>query len=85
MPLPKGMPPKQPENQITHFSIKDAVEIAKQTGQKDVQWPSNLPQWLLDVCSKSQEHQALVTGKAPAKNDPVAPLPPLDLKEDVPF
>lgn len=86
MPLPKGMPPKAPENGITHFSIKDAVEAAKAAGQRDVQWPGNLPQWLLDVCSKSQEYQALVTGKAPSKNDPVAPLPPLeDLKEDVPF
>lgn len=86
MPLPKGMPPKQPENSVTHFSIQDAVEIAKATGQRDVQWPSNLPQLLLDVCSKSQEYQALVTGKAPAKNDPVAPLPPLEgAGEDVPF
>ena len=86
MPLPKGMPPKQPENPVTHFSIGDAVEIAKATGQRDVQWPSNLPQLLLDVCSKSQEYQGLVTGKAPAKNDPVAPLPPLEgVGEDVPF
>jgi len=86
MPLPKGMPPKQPENPVTHFSIRDAVEIAKATGQRDVQWPGNLPQWLLDVCSKSQEYQALVMGKAPAKNDPVAPLPPLEgVGEDVPF
>ncbi len=85
MPLPKGMPSKQPENGITNFSIRDAVDIARQTGQKDVQWPSNLPQWLLDVCSKSQEYQSLVTGRAPAKPDPVAPVPPLDLKEEVPF
>jgi hypothetical protein len=60
MPLPKGMPPKAPENGITHFSIKDAVEAAKAAGQRDVQWPGNLPQWLLDRSTKPSSRARLL-------------------------
>jgi hypothetical protein len=84
MPLPKGMPHKTAENPLINFSITEAIEAAKKSG-KQVDFPDGLPQWLADVCSKSEEYVAFVNGGP--TSPPPAPeddhLPPIN--EEVPF
>lgn len=82
--LPKGMPVRRPENELTNFSVIDAIAAARKAGQKDVIWPESLPQWISDVCSKSTEYTEFAGQVAfvPAPEPAPEPEP---IGEDVPF
>jgi hypothetical protein len=83
MPLPKGMPSKTPESTLINFSITDAIEAARKSG-KQVEFPDHLPQWLADVCSKSEEYVNFVNG-APTTPPPAPEEELPEINEEVPF
>jgi hypothetical protein len=84
MPLPKGMKPTQPETPRLYFNLVEAVDKAMVDGT-EVVWPENMPEWLKNRASTSEEYQAHVNGTA---NPPPAPEAPATVPaedESVPF
>lgn len=70
--LPKGMAPCRPENQPLYFNLNEAIDLAKKTGNDDINWPSELPPWVQKVCASAEEYVAFRGGAADFDNQ-VAP------------
>jgi hypothetical protein len=64
--LPKQMAPARPENTPLYFNLLEAIDLAKKTGNSDVNWPSDLPPWVQKVCSQADEYLAFRGGESAA-------------------
>ena len=58
--LPRQMASVRPENQPLYFNLIEAIDLAKKTGNTEVNWPSELPPWVHKVCSQANEYLAFV-------------------------
>ena len=56
--LPRQMASVRPENQPLYFNLIEAIDLAKKTGNTEVNWPSELPPWVHKVCSQANEYTA---------------------------
>ena len=56
--LPRQMASVRPENQPLYFNLIEAIDLAKKTGNTEVNWPSELPPWVHKVCEGANEYTA---------------------------
>jgi hypothetical protein len=54
----------RPENQPLYFNLIEAIDLAKKTGNTDVNWPSELPAWVQKICSQADEYLAFRGGES---------------------
>jgi len=62
--LPRQMASVRPENQPLYFNLIEAIDLAKKTGNTDVNWPSELPAWVQKICSQADEYLAFRGGES---------------------
>jgi len=62
--LPRQMASVRPENQPLYFNLIEAIDLAKKTGNVDVNWPSELPAWVKKVCEGANEYTAFTGGES---------------------
>ena len=62
--LPRQMASVRPENQPLYFNLIEAIDLAKKTGNTEINWPSELPPWVHKVCSQANEYLAFVGGES---------------------
>ena len=60
----------RPENQPLYFNLIEAIDLAKKTGNDDINWPSELPPWVQKVCSSAEEYVAFRGGSEDAVDAP---------------
>ena len=70
--LPRQMASVRPENQPLYFNLIEAIDLAKKTGNTEVNWPSELPPWVHKVCEGANEYTAF---KGAESADASAALP----------
>jgi hypothetical protein len=70
--LPRQMASVRPENQPLYFNLIEAIDLAKKTGNTEVNWPSELPPWVHKVCEGANEYTAF---KGAESADAPAALP----------
>jgi len=70
--LPRQMASVRPENQPLYFNLIEAIDLAKKTGNTEVNWPSELPPWVHKVCEGANEYTAF---KGSESADAPAALP----------
>jgi hypothetical protein len=70
--LPRQMASVRPENQPLYFNLIEAIDLAKKTGNTEVNWPSELPPWVHKVCEEANEYTAF---KGAESADAPAALP----------
>jgi hypothetical protein len=56
--LPRQMASVRPENTPLYFNLLESIDLAKKTGNTDVNWPSELPAWVQKICSQADEYLA---------------------------
>lgn len=78
IPLPKGMPKRSPENPRLYFNLIEAIEQAVKDNERSVEFPANMPEWLVAMCKESTEYKqfagqsaATIDEDEPAGGDPV--------------
>jgi hypothetical protein len=54
----------RPENTPLYFNLLESIDLAKKTGNDDVNWPSDLPPWVQKVCSQADEYLAFRGGES---------------------
>lgn len=64
-PLMKGMAKKQPENPTIFFDLSEFSTA------DEVEWPTNLPEWVVEKIKKSEEYAGLLHGST--EEAPAAP------------
>ena len=64
--LPRQMASVRPENTPIYFNLLESIDLAKKTGNSDVNWPSDLPPWVQKVCSQADEYLAFRGGESAA-------------------
>ena len=62
--LPRQMASVRPENQPLYFNLLESIDLAKKTGNTDVNWPSELPAWVQKICSQADEYLAFRGGES---------------------
>jgi hypothetical protein len=62
--LPRQMASVRPENTPLYFNLLESIDLAKKTGNTDVNWPSELPAWLQKICSQADEYLAFRGGES---------------------
>ena len=62
--LPRQMASVRPENQPLYFNLIEAIDLAKKTGNTEINWPSELPPWVQKVCSQADEYLAFRGGES---------------------
>jgi len=62
--LPRQMASVRPENQPLYFNLIEAIDLAKKTGNTEVNWPSELPPWVHKVCEGANEYTAFKGGES---------------------
>ncbi len=62
--LPRQMASVRPENQPLYFNLIEAIDLAKKTGNTEVNWPSELPPWVHKVCEGAIEYTAFKGGES---------------------
>jgi hypothetical protein len=67
--LPKGMVAARPENPPLYFNLLEAINLAKKTGNDDINWPSEIPPWVQKVCSSAEEYVAFRGGASEDDGD----------------
>lgn len=60
--LPRQMASVRPENQPLYFNLIEAIDLAKKTGNTEINWPSELPPWVHKVCEGANEYTAFKGG-----------------------
>lgn len=92
MPLPKGMPKKTNENPPLYFNVEEGIEAALMKHAADLEYPANLPPWIIERIKKSGEYLAYTGKAAEAKSNngtQIGPKPVAEvqgeLSKDVPF
>jgi hypothetical protein len=64
--LPRQMASVRPENQPLYFNLIEAIDLAKKTGNTEINWPSELPPWVHKVCEGANEYTAFKGGESDA-------------------
>jgi hypothetical protein len=54
----------RPENTPLYFNLLESIDLAKKTGNMDVNWPSELPAWVQKICSQADEYLAFRGGES---------------------
>ena len=85
MPLPKGMAVKGMENPPVTFNVVEAIDAARKAGRSDIVYPESIPQWIQDVCSKSEEYVQFINGVLAEPPAPAADEGMPEINEEVPF
>lgn len=85
MPLPKGMAVKGMENPPVTFNVVEAIDAARKAGKSDIVYPESIPQWIQDVCSKSEEYVQFINGVLAEPPAPAADEGMPEINEEVPF
>jgi hypothetical protein len=62
--LPRQMASVRPENTSLYFNLLESIDLAKKTGNADVNWPSELPAWVQKICSQADEYLAFRGGES---------------------
>ena len=62
--LPRQMASVRPENTPLYFNLLESIDLAKKTGNTDVNWPSELPAWVQKICSQADEYLAFRGGES---------------------
>jgi len=62
--LPRQMASVRPENTPLYFNLLESIDLAKKTGNTDVNWPSELPAWVQKICSQADEYLAFRVGES---------------------
>lgn len=70
-PLAKGMPKLASENERLYFNIWEAIELSKKNNTP-VEFPANMPEWMVLLAKTSEEYQAHANEKETAQPAPAA-------------
>lgn len=88
VPLPKGMTKRALENHPLYFNLEESLEAA-QRGDGVVEFPANMPEWLVEVSKASVEYQDHLQVKdheaAPDEEAGGEPVSMADALKEVPF
>lgn len=72
--LPRQMASVRPENQPLYFNLIEAIDLAKKTGNTEINWPSELPPWVHKVCEGANEYTAFKGGGESADGPAALPI-----------
>lgn len=81
MPIPKGMSKRTNENPNLYFNLEEAIDAAMVAGAKDVDFPANLPPWLVEASQESDEYKAFIGAASAPK--PAAAAKPAPKQQDL--
>jgi len=82
-PLAKGMTKFTAENPPLYFNLDEAIDKALVSGGQ-VEFPANMPEWMVTLAKGSDEYRAFAGGKSnPPPSGDAPDKAPVD--EDVPF